>query len=314
MNFNLVFLMKNPRRMRFFIKNVVAILVVATLAIACDREVEPTPAYLTVEPFELLSTNPGMHGSVSHKITHADMFMFDSTENRSIQLGTFELPTTIPVLNTGKFSLNVDAVIKANGNSFYLQPYPFYKRFSTPINLAPNADETVKPTTEYRDEAIFEFVEDFEENGVLFSVDRDNDDLTALSHTNQDVFEGQYSGLVTLDTAHPVIVAQTADLYSIEFSTAGKVYLELNYKTDVPLEFGVVAVEDNGSEGDINFEFVVLAKPEWNKIYFDLTELVSTSTTSRFALIFRGGIPIQDGKYTLNTAEILMDNVKMVHF
>lgn len=307
-------LMKKLTGMRFLVKNLLALLLVALLATACDREVEPTPAYLTIEPFEMLSTSPGVHGSISHKITHADMFMFDSITNRSIQLGTFELPATIPVLNTGNFSLNLDAIIRANGNSFYLQTYPFYKRVSMPITLAPNSDETVKPVTAYRDDAVFEFIEDFESNGVLFSVDRDNDDLTSISHTTQNAFEGEFSGLVTLDSAHPIIVAQTAELYSLDFKVVGKVYLELNYKTDVPLEFGLVAVEDSGIEGNINFEFVVLAKPEWNKIYFDLTELVSTLPTSRFALIFRGGIPIQDGKYTLKKAEIMMDNIKMVHF
>ena len=314
MNFNLIFLMKKTREKRFFMKNVLLLLAAMTIVTACDKEVEPTPAYLTIEPFELLSTNPDTHGSVSEKITHTDMFMFDSIKNKSIQLGTFQLPATIPVLNSGKFSLNVDAIIKANGNSYYLQPYPFYKRFSTPITLAPNVDETVYPKTQYRDEVVFEFIEDFEHNGVLFSLDRDNDDMTAVTPNNQDVFEGDFSGLVTLDSAHPVIVAQTADLYNIEYSSAGKVFIELNYKTDVPLEFGVVSVQDNGAEGDINFEFVVLAKSEWNKIYFDLTELISTASNPRFALIFRGGIPIEGGKYTLDKAEIRFDNIKLVHF
>lgn len=300
--------------MRFLGLNLLALLALTITFTACDREVEPTPAYLTIEPFELLSTNPSVHGSVSEKITHADMFMFDSTENKSYQLGTFELPATFPVLNSGKFSLNVDPIIKANGNSFYLQAYPFYKRFSTPISLSPNADVTINPKTTYRDECVFEFIEDFEHNGVLFGQDRDNDDFTKVSLTNQDVFEGEFSGLVKLDTAHPIIVAQTVDLYTIDYATAGKVFLELNYKTDVPLEFGLVSVEDNGTEGDINFEYVVVAKPEWNKIYFDLTEIISSSPSSRFALIFRGGIPIEDGQYTLNNAEIRFDNVKMVHF
>lgn len=314
MNFNHIFLMKNPRGISFFLKNALALLVIAAATTGCDREIEPTPAYLTIEPFEMLSNNPGVHGSVSQKITHVDMFMFDSTENRSIQLGTFELPATIPVLNVGNFSLNVDAVIKANGNSYYLQPYPFYKRFSTPITLAPSTDVTVSPKTAYRDETVFEVIEDFENNGVLFSQDRDNDDMTAVTHTTLDVFEGEFSGLVKLDTAHPVVVAQTSELYTIDYATAGKVFMELNYKTDVPLEFGLVSVQDNGTEGNINFEFVVLAKPEWNKIYFDLTEIISTSPDKRFALIFRGGIPLENGKYTLQKAEIRFDNIKLLHF
>lgn len=314
MNYKLVFLMENPRRMRLFLKNLLPMLALATLLSACDREIEPAPAYLTVEPFELLPTDPTIHGSISQKITHANVFMFDSTENKSHQLGTFELPATFPVLNTGNFSLNVDPIIKANGNSFYLNIYPFYNRFSTPITLAPDMDLTVSPKTTYRSETVFEFIEDFEHNGLLFGIDRDNDDLTALKPTTVDVFEGQYSAVVTLDTAHPIIVAQTSDLYRIDFATAGKIYLEMNYKTDVPLEFGVVPVEENGTEGDINFEFVLLAKPEWNKMYFDMTQLISTAPASRIAIIFRGGIPVSEGKFSLDHAEIRFDNFKLVHF
>ena len=203
--------------------------------------------------------------------------------------------------------------IKANGSSLYLQPYPFYKRFSTPVNFAPDADVTVSPTTTYSEEAVFEFVEDFEGNGMLFTVDRDGNDSTTVERSSEGAFEGQFSGKVTLDTANPVIVVQTEGLIDLEISTAGKVYMEVNYKTDVPLEFGLVSVDAQNVE-DINFEFVVLAKDEWNKIYFDLSNLISTAGTTRFALIFRGGIPIENGKYTLDKAEILLDNVKLVHF
>lgn len=292
---------------------IVPALLMAVAITACDQEEEPIPAYLTIENFELKSTDLDDHGSISHKITHADVFMFDSTENKAIQLGVFELPITIPVANLGDFSLNIDPVIRANGSSLYLQPYPFYTRYSTPISLSANGDMTVRPTTIYSEETVFEVIEDYEENTVLFSVDRDDNSATAIERTAEDAFEGTYSGRVLLDTANAVVVAQTAGLYDLDFGTVGKIFLELNYKTEVPLEFGVVAVNDQGEE-DINFEFVVLAKNEWNKIYFDLTDIVATSGTSRFALIFRGGIPLEDGKYTLNEAKILLDNVKLVHF
>lgn len=280
---------------------------------ACDREEEPIPAYLTVEPFQLLATSPDVHGSVSEKITHARMFLFDNVANVTHQLGTVELPATIPVLNTGEFELNIDPVIKANGNTFYLQTYPFYKRFTTTVNLQPNEDTTVEPTSTYSTEAVFEFIEDFETPSVLFSVDRDDNTATSLQKSEDDVFEGDFSGKVTLDTANAVIVAQTANLYEIDYSTAAKIFMELNYKTDVPLEFGVVAIDDQGEEV-VNFEFVVLEKAEWNKIYFDMTDLISTAKVNRFAFIFRGGIPFQDGKFTLDKAEIYLDNIKLVHF
>ena len=146
----------------------------------CDREDEPIPSYLTIEPFELQETDLGWHGSISRKITHADIFMFDSTINESSSLGVFELPATIPVLNKRSFSLHIDPVIKANGSSLSLQSYPFYTRFSKTINLKSDAPQSVKPSTKYNDDTVFEVIEDFESNGNLFSVDRDGNDNTAV--------------------------------------------------------------------------------------------------------------------------------------
>ncbi|MCU0347220.1 MAG: hypothetical protein MUC59_09760 [Saprospiraceae bacterium] len=296
------------------VKFTLPLLLTTVLFVACDREDEPIPTYMTIEPFELKATDTNKHGSISENITHADVFMFDSTTNESIQLGVFELPATFPVLNSGNFSLNIDPVIRANGSSNYLQPYPFYSRFSKNINLSNDEGLTVKPSTNYIEEAVFGMQEDFENGNTVFTVDRDDNDATAVTITSQDAFEGQYSGRIKLDTANAVIVAQTEGLFDLTISTAGKIYLELNYKTDVPLEFGIIPVEDNGLEGTANFEFVVLAKDRWNKIYFDLTEVISITGGLRFAIIMRAGIPLREGKYTLDEAEILLDNIKLVHF
>jgi hypothetical protein len=184
----------------------------------CDREDEPIPSYLTIEPFELQETDLGWHGSISQKITHADIFMFDSTGNESISLGVFELPATIPVLNKGSFSLNIDPVIKANGSSLSLQSYPFYTRFSRTINLKSDAPQAVKPTTTYNEDAVFEVIEDFENSNILFSVERDGNTNTAVVRSTEDVFEGQQVGLVKLDTANASIVAQTEGLFDLSSS------------------------------------------------------------------------------------------------
>ncbi len=282
--------------------------------IGCDREDEPIPSYLTIEPFELLETDLGWHGSISQKITHADLFMFDSTNNESVSLGVFELPATIPVLNTGNFSLNIDPVIKANGSSLNLQAYPFYTRFSKPINLKSDAPQSVKPSTKYNEDAVFEVIEDFENSGTLFSVERDGNANTAVVRSTEDVFEGQYVGLVKLDTANVGIVAQTEGLFDLSVATSGKVFIELNYKTDVPLTFGIIPVSDNGQEGDPIWEWFVVARDEWNKIYFNLTDAISTTNFKRFAIAFSSTMPVENGKFTLTEAEILFDNFKLVHF
>ena len=290
------------------------VLLALSLALpGCDKEVEPIPAYLHIEQFQIEATNPSVHGSISEKITHARIFLVDKITGESHALGVVTLPATIPSLTTGEQEINIDPMIKANGNTLFLEIYPFYNRFKQTINLVPNEETTVSPVTSYVDNAVFEFVEDFEGPGHLFEVDRDDNPATAIVLSQDDVFEGEYSGKITLDSANNVIVAASNYLYTLPYSDVGKVFMEVNYKTDVPLEFGVLNIDGAGNEYP-NFEFVVLAKNEWNKIYFDMTDIISTASFNRFVFVMRAGIPYDNGKPTLNKAEIFLDNIKLIHF
>ena len=291
----------------------IVLLFAGLLFSGCDTEEEPVPAYLTIEPFELKATDPGIHGSISQKITHASVFLLSNNAGEVKSLGNLTLPVTIPVLAEGEWELNIDPVIKANGNSYYLQIYPFYERFTTMVNFQPNQDVVVEPVTIYKDNAVFEFIEDFEKPGNLFDTDRDDNPLTFIENSQDDVFEGSYSGKIMLDTANYVIVAATTNLYQLTFDQGGKFFMEVNYKTQVPLEFGIIAVDNQGIESP-NFEYVVLPKEEWNKIYFDMTDLVATSGVNRFVFVLRAGIPYENDNFTMNQAEIYLDNIKLIHF
>lgn len=284
------------------------------LAVAgCDREDEPIPAYIHIEPFELTATNPDVHGSISEKITHARIFAIDKITGESHALGVVTLPATIPSLATGEQELNIDPMIKANGNTLFLQVYPFYTRYKEMVNLVPGEELTVSPTTTYVDNAEFEFVEDFEGTTHLFEVERDANDETKIVLSNEDVFEGEFSGKITLDSANNLIVAASNYVYTLNYTEIGKVFMEVNYKTDVPIEFGVLNIDNFGNEAP-NFEFVVLAKNEWNKIYFDMTDIIATASFNRFVFVIRAGIPFENGKPVLDKAEIYLDNIKLIHF
>ena len=282
---------------------------------SCDKEEEPIPAYLEIKPFELLPTAPEVHGSISQKITNARVIFIDQNDSDSTvhSIGTVTLPVTIPVLATGAQKIVIDPVIKGGGNSFSLQLYPFYERFEQVLNMPPNSDVTVQPTTTYKPEAKFEFIEDFEGATHRFQDDQDNNPGTFIEISDEDVFEGNASGKIHLDTGNVVIVVATEELFQFVFEDAQKVFMEVNYKTDVPLEFGVQAINSLG-QANTFFEFGVLAKDEWNKIYFDFTSIMSTQTEPNFAFVLRAGIPIQDGVFTLEEADIYLDNIKLIHF
>ena len=288
--------------------------VVFTLMMAgCDTEKEPVPAYLTNSEMQLEAPTLRGHGSISQTISGAECFLLQEAPDTWHQMGTSTVPATVPVLVTGGVEVSVDPAIRANGNSLYVEVYPFYERYTTTVTLAPNEDATVLPVTRYKPETAFEFIEDFEGSGHLFQDDRDENPLTFLENSSEDVFEGQFSGKATLDTANTFLVVGTNQKYFLDFSTAGKVFMEVNYKTDVPLEFGVLAVDAVGGESP-NFEFVVLAKDKWNKIYFDMTDLVATSTQNEFFFVIRGTLPFENGQYSPQVANIYLDNIKLIHF
>lgn len=279
----------------------------------CDTEDEPIPAFLKLDEFVVQATNPNVHGSVSSKVSHAKVFFRDLNTGETHALGVLPLPGTYPVLLEGDYEVNIDPVIKANGNSLSAVIYPFYERYTAVVNLVANEDTEVSPTTRYVDNASFEFVEGFENGVHIFSDDRDENPLTFIERSDLDVFEGNYSGHVHLDTANNTFVVSSISPFTLSVSEQGKIFMEVNYKTGVPLEFGVIAVDAQGVE-EPNYAFYVFEKEDWNKIYFDLTELIASANTDRFYILIRGILPFDGGEFTKTEADVWLDNVKLVHF
>lgn len=287
---------------------------IAALFAACDNEKEPIPGYLIIPKFQVQATDPSITGSIGHKITHARISLIDPADSTTQLLGMFELPAAIPVLAEGTQILSIDPVIKANGNSFYLQPYPFYERYFGTVDFVPGEDVVVEPVTRYVSNAKFDFVEGFEGGQQVFDLDLDGNDSTFVAISKDDVREGQFSGKISLDTARFYMSAATTAYFKLGEPTTGRIFLEVDYKTDVPIEFGLIAVQNSGGLVP-NFEFIVLAKNEWNKIYFDLTELVRTANgVDNFHIAFQTYIPLNNGQFTLDKASVYLDNIKLIHF
>jgi hypothetical protein len=240
---------------------------------SCDTEDEPIPAFIHIPSIEV-QTDPSTQGSPSHGITHASIFLQDKNTLVTHPIGVVSLPATFPVLLEGEYNLNIDPAIRANGSILYLQGYPFYDRVVIPVNLEPNVETTVEPVTTYKSQTKFEFIENFEGVEHIFMDDRDEDPGTFIEISDEDVLDGDFSGKITLDTAHPVIAVSTNDAYTITFPEASRVFLE----------------------------------------YLDLTELLLATLEEKFIIILQAGIPKPDGQFTLNEAHIYLDNIKLVHF
>lgn len=274
---------------------------------SCDviNPPEQIPAYIHVKDWVVVQ-NPGVpHGSVSSKITHANVF--SDVE----YMGIFTLPATIPILQEGTKTITIDPMILENGQSFLVGFYPAYDRFTTEVELLPMQVDTIQPVTRYVADVDFRFVEDFESGNPIFSDDRDNDVETKLEPSSEEVFEGSRSGVIRLDKDHPYIEVATRPDFEFDLRGANSVYLELNYKTEVDVLFGLIGVDNVGLTFP-SYEFGVPPKGEWTKVYFNLTEQVILSDFQSYQIGIAAGLPLENGVFTVDEAVIYLDNIKLI--
>lgn len=296
--------------MYHFIKNI-SFLALALLISACNviNPKEEIPAFLEVKPFEF---SPGIDGSTSNKIT--DGWIYVGGEF----LGAFDLPKTIPVYATGEQNILVDPGIKMNGINASPDIYPFYSRYTTSVTLVPGETVSIQPGTTYDQRTKFVFTEGFEGSIQKFTDELDQDPTTnmVIEEDPNHVFEGDGIGLMHLEKDSPLL-AVGSTLIS-EFPASGStMYLELDYKTDLPLLVGIIGYDDLGSQRYSLVDKGVNPKSEWTKVYFNLTESIITAqqlNSSAFQIVLQSQIPIVDGEFAIESADIYVDNIKIVQF
>lgn len=278
---------------------------------SCDiiNPEEDIPAYIRIETVEV-KTYIG-EGSDSHNIT--DIWL--SIDGNF--LGVYPIPATIPVLEKGEHLISLQPGIKDNGINGTPEIYPFYVPIEISMNLEDNVTKTLTPVFEYSDNVQFSFIEEFEGTGHIFQEIRigNDDDKITLTTLPEDVFEGNHSALIKLDTASRIIEIGTISRYQALGDNGYQTYLEVNYKSDVPVFFGLIGYETIGSFGGTTlYENGFVESSEWKKIYFNLAKPVLTEGFEEYQVGFQAFIPQEDGNYTQDSARVLLDNIKLVHF
>ena len=79
--------------------------------------------------------------------------------------------------------------------------------------------------------------------------------------------------------------------------------MEINYKCNNSFEVGVLSGGSNK-----NYKVSVLPKDYWNKIYIELTQVV-TSASTPYKVLFKA-----TKNDSINNAEIFLDNIKLIHY
>lgn len=296
------------RSWRMFLSGLVLLLG----ASACDliNPEEEIPSYIWIAPFEV-QTSPGIQGSASAKITEVWLSLDDRF------LGVYALPAKIPLLKTGASKIKLEAGIKDNGISTTPEIYPFFQPLEYSLNLKANEIDSIRPVVAYKSGIRFAFIENFESSSHVFQTLVTGNESNRMAIIQDGAFEGSGSGLIQLNTENPGVELATRNTYTGLQAKGAAVYLELNYKAEVPLTVGVIAYPAGNLSGGGQILYVAGFNPSenWNKIYFNLSQVIADSKLDQYQIILKTEIPKNaDGTINRPNAKIWLDNVKLVHF
>lgn len=246
------------------------------------------PFYLEISDPEVSSSTTT--GSALHNIS--DVWVQAGPKN----LGVYSTPASIPVLtDTGTYTVVLQAGIKNNGTTTDRKPYPFYASQVLQIAFTDSQKISIKPRFEYVVSTRVALNEGFESGNAFTSA------MTVVSGT-PDVLEGTGSGL--LQPGPSSTVEAVSATYSI--STASIVYVEMNYKNDVPMTVGI---ESNEAGTTVRVDKVTLfPKLSWGKVYIEFTPQLRQLTSGSYRFYIKA-----INTDSSSAAKVFVDNFKVLY-
>lgn len=265
------------------------------------------PAYIYIGAVDFQIQDSLLQGSASHNIP--DVWI--SVDGQLI--GAKTLPVKLPAFYNDSLDMNMIRIapgIYENGAGNVRQIYPFYRRHEEQRKLEPGKVDTFYPVFRYEPTANIILVDDFEGAGTNFGYDLDGIDTTTFIQSQEDVFEGNWSGKLVFDSVNRVAQVATSMQYSNlqNSSTTFPVYIELNCKTDVPLDVGLVGFVGN-VQTEVQYFVGVNPGSGWKKLYFNCTTRLFQMQAQKYGLAFRAVRTDANPN-----PKVYIDNVKILHY
>ena len=281
------------------------------LLFSCKNREAATPAYITINAFTI-ETDYSTEYTASSKITTVWV------EANDEYIGVFELPIRFPIIANGPTKLRITPGINLNGSLSLRNIYDAYTVFEQTLDLYPGDEIELKSNgkdhivTGYNPNASIILIEDFEGAGINFKPTLKSDTTLLRTSDSTLVFSepglnelNEKSGMVIMPEGNAVVEYESLQTFELlGFNT--NIYLEVNYRCDVPVTFGVFA---NETSQRVQAP-VVTVNPtdEWKKIYINLVTEVSGNPDAVDFNIFFGAINTDNSH-----PEIFVDNLKLVY-
>ncbi len=279
----------------------------ALVSASCDRNEAKPVVYLEVDSLTL-APDPSRGTSSAHVRSVW-------VESEGTYLGVYPLPARIPLpVSDPNATVRLYPGVEVNGISSFQAQYEFYGPYTRNLNSA--YGQTVKwppggaAVLAYESWAQIVNVEDFESAGIQFAPTPRSD--TVWNRTQSERFptpageSHNASGMVVLRPGQKIFEAITQQAYVLPKS-GQSVYLEINYKSTMPFNIGVVANENGTSTQQTTVTF--RDKRVWSKAYVNLVTEVSGFPGAVNYNLFLGAV-----RTDREVADTLwIDNLKLVY-
>ncbi len=263
---------------------------------------EDVPAKISID--EVSFKSEPLQGTDSADIK--DIWIYSDND----LVGAFQIPFTAPILASGQHSITLRPGIILNGIAATRTINPFFSSQTQMVNLQAGKVVKLSPKFKYVDGVKFPWnakgEEDFETGGI--SIDSVAGSSTKIFKSNEDVYEGDFSGEIFLDKGHKTYRGKSATSFDLPKSGA-YVVMELNVKnTTAPLYIGMYVLLPGSTLNDVS-HMMVNPTPNWKKLYVNFTELVSYYPNAvSYNVTFKADLG------SLDSAKIFIDNIKIMHF
>ncbi len=289
-----------------FLPSIIAVLLLS----GCDKfeGSQTVPSYLKIDSISF-QCNVDLQGTSNQNFTDAWVYVDDNL------IGGFEMPATFPVLAEGSHKLEIRPGIKLNGISDTRSPYPCVQPFIiSNFSFVPDSIRKVSVNSTYYSNAEFVWMENFEDPSLAIRKSQNSD--TGIVRTSPadapeaflDDFS-HYSGISYLDADRNYLqlVSDNGSGTGFVFDRGDFIFLELNYKNNIPLVVGVYITKMDNTILDRPY-LVINPSDDWNKIYVNFTPVVNEETDAVDYTIYLAA----QFNLTTGSAFIMLDNIKLV--
>ena len=272
--------------------------VLVSLLIACSffDSTDHVPMFLDIEESRF-TTTPNQ-GSNSNKITDVSVFA------DGFSIGIFNIPNEVPVLDLDKdgiSTINVFPVIRKNGIGNNPIQFPFYN--SNEFEFMFQEEKLIPLDLEftYADNIHFVIIENFEGSHII--KDGIDQDPSTVFIKSSEAKYGSFCGKMTTTIDNPVFEEATIFRYTRAEVGNSPIFLELDYKNNIPFRVGVLTYL--GFAGDRDYKIVLTESEDWNKIYIELTDELGGQNYDEFQIVF-GSASASD------IGNVWIDNIKLI--